>query len=64
MIQGWVTDLGHGLITMGKWHAGQPRASFWFGTKANVRSGLPLGAFRCEACGFVEFYADAAYEAT
>ena len=64
MIQGFVPDYySHGALRIGSWHPGQPKKSFWSKTKEPIAEGLPIGAFRCEKCGFLEFYADAKFEA-
>jgi transcriptional regulator with XRE-family HTH domain len=34
------------------------------GTKAPRSNGIPLGAFRCNGCGFLEFYASEEFAAT
>jgi hypothetical protein len=63
MIQGFVPDFMHGGCLVGTWHEGQPRKSFWLGTHASHGDGIPIGAFRCAACGFLEFYADEEFRA-
>jgi len=64
MLQGFVPDYySHGATAVGSWHAGQPKKSFWSRTKVPAAEGLPIGAFRCEKCGFLEFYSDAKFEA-
>ena len=63
MIQGFVPDFSHAAIFVGTWHEGQPKKSFWTGTKRPSLGGLPIGAFRCQKCGFMEFYSDASFAA-
>jgi hypothetical protein len=63
MAQGFVPDYSHGAVLVGGWHPGQPQKSFWTRTKAPLDDCLPIGAFRCQKCGFLEFYADAAFAA-
>jgi len=63
MVQGFVPDFAHGGIFVEGWHAGQPKKSFWMGTKARATEGVPIGAFRCQNCGFLEFYADPKFAA-
>ena len=63
MIQGFVPDFSHGAIFVGAWHAGQPKKSFWTKTKNPSPGGLPIGAFRCQKCGFLEFYSDESFAA-
>jgi hypothetical protein len=56
MVQGFVPDYTHGGILVEGWHAGQPKKSFWTSTKEPSTEGIPIGAFRCQQCGFLEFY--------
>ena len=63
MIQGFVPDYTEGATLVGGWHKGQPNKSFWTGTKAPLRDGMPIGAFRCQKCGFLEFYSDPKFAA-
>tara|TARA_B100000678_G_scaffold273871_1_gene264572 strand:+ start:395 stop:625 length:231 start_codon:yes stop_codon:yes gene_type:complete len=56
--EGFVLDIGYGEKKPARWVAGQPRTD-WFGNvKYRKNEILPLRAFRCERCHFVEFYAD------
>jgi hypothetical protein len=63
MVQGFVPDYTYGGILVEGWHAGQPKKSIWTRTKAPAAAGVPLGAFRCQKCGFLEFYADPKFAA-
>ena len=63
MIQGFVGDYSEGSLLVPGWHAGQPKKSFWGRTKARLSEGLPVGAFRCQKCGFLEFYSDSRFGA-
>ena len=63
MVQGFVPDYSHGATLVGGWHAGQPKKSFWTTTKAPLAEGVPIGAFRCRECGFLEFYSDRKFAA-
>jgi len=64
MLPGFVPDyFSHAASRVGSWHAGQPKKSFWTRTKAPPSNGLPIGAFRCQQCGFLEFYSDAKFAA-
>ncbi len=58
MVQGFVPDYSHQHARVLGWHDGQPKKSFWTGTKAPIDEGFPIGAFRCEKCGYLEFYAN------
>ena len=56
MVQGCIPDhLGGGAL-VGNWIEGPPKKSFWRGTKAPMDGGIPIAAFRCANCGFMEFY--------
>ena len=57
MVQGFVPDQTHGGTLVAKWYEGQPEKSFWTSTKRPETEGVPIGAFRCQKCGFLEFYA-------
>jgi len=64
MLLGFVPDYySHAAVFVGSWHAGQPKKSFWTRTKAAHAEGLPIGAFRCQKCGFLEFYSDVKFAA-
>ncbi len=43
-------------VNRAEWYAGQPTRRFW-GTKMPSAK-RPLAAFRCTACGLLEFYAE------
>jgi hypothetical protein len=53
---GFVLDHAHGAQTVGTWGAGQPQKSFWTGIKSPSQQ-IPLSAYRCSNCGYVELYA-------
>ena len=58
MIQGFVPEYAKECAVVSEWHEGAPRKSFWAGTKIKPGEGVPIGAFRCQRCGFVKCYAD------
>ncbi len=62
MAQGFVPDHFSGGLLVSGWHAGPPEKSFWTKTRAPSEE-IPIGAFRCQRCGFLEFYADARFAA-
>lgn len=65
MVQGFIPDFFHHSASgVGGWHEGPPQASFWKGTKASLSGGIPVGAFRCQNCGFLELYAAKEFAAT
>ena len=63
MVQGFIPDFAQGAILIGHWHEGTPKKSFWRRTKVSFKDGIPIGAFRCPNCGFLELYADNRYAA-
>jgi len=63
MEQGFLPDYSHSTILVMTWYPGIPKKSFWRGLKLNVKAGLPIGAFRCKLCGFLELYANEDYAA-
>jgi predicted nucleic-acid-binding Zn-ribbon protein len=58
MEEGHVPDVGYGQVTQSSWAPGaaEPRRYFG-GIKTRVKEQLPLTAFRCPSCGYVELYA-------
>ena len=57
MEQGFVLDNSHGTRIVSQWVAGAPLKSFWLGTKVPNDKLLPIGAYRCSSCGYLELYA-------
>ena len=57
MVQGFITDYGYGTIQPANWVDGAPRKSFWTHTKVSEADKIPVGTFRCEACGYLQSYA-------
>jgi hypothetical protein len=57
MEQGFIFDMAHGTRLVSHWAPGAPQKSFWFGTRLPEEKLIPIGAFRCESCGFLESYA-------
>ena len=58
MAEGFIKDMGHGAIYASEWVEGAPEQSFWTGgVKARGKEQRPVITFRCEKCGFLEFYA-------
>lgn len=59
MIQGFIPGYGQGDRSyVSGWLEGQPQKSIWRGTKGSFEEVIPIGAFRCKGCGFLEFYSD------
>jgi hypothetical protein len=63
MVQGFIPDYSHGAVLVAGWLQGHPQKSFWRTTKAPISEVIPIGTFRCEKCGFLEFYADPKFAA-
>ena len=63
MEQGFVVDFTYGSRMVSQWAAGAPEKSFWSGTKSPENRLVPIGTFRCEACGYLESYARPEFEA-
>ena len=58
MEQGFVLDEIPGGQIASRWAGGIPRTSFWTGVKAvPANEVIPVGAFRCASCGYLELYA-------
>lgn len=57
MTEGFVLDRGHFNAKMkAVWVEGQPEESFWTGLKTSDRDIFNVQAFRCQQCGYLEFY--------
>jgi hypothetical protein len=58
MDRGHVPDLAEGMIVQSSWAPGEPEVRrFLGGIKYETRELIPLTAYRCPSCGYVEFYA-------
>jgi len=58
MERGHVPDAAHGSILQSRWSRGDPEdRRFIGGIKWEPAEQIPLTAYRCSVCGFVEFYA-------
>ena len=57
MEPGFVVDHGHGETHQGTWVEGAPVHSIWTGIKLRGKERLPVTAYRCPGCGYLEFYA-------
>ena len=64
MERGFIPDFADGgKRLVHHWFAGAAKKSFWGGTKKPKTEPIPLAAFRCKACGYLETYARAEFEA-
>jgi predicted nucleic-acid-binding Zn-ribbon protein len=65
MEQGFVLDNGYGVRLVSHWSSGQPKKSFWVdSTKLSKDRQIPIGTFRCKACGYLESFARPEFEAS
>ena len=63
MVQGFVPDYSMAAALVASWQAGQPKKKLVGHTKAPHAEGVPIGVYRCQECGFLEFYADPKFAA-
>jgi hypothetical protein len=59
MVQGFIADfadMGQNA-NVSTWVEGPPHRSLFFGTKAPMAKRVPIGTYRCSACGYLESYA-------
>jgi len=65
MVQGFMQDRGdHNIPQVGEWVEGHPRKGFLGFIKVPKKKRIPIGAFRCSSCGYLEFYAMDFFAAT
>jgi hypothetical protein len=58
MERGHVPDSAHGQVNLASWLSGPPQHQRFFGgIKPRYKEQIPLTAFRCTGCGYVELYA-------
>jgi len=63
MEQGFVLDNTYGERIVSHWSSGQPKKSFWTGTKLSEDKQIPIGTFRCKDCGYLESFARPEFDA-
>jgi len=68
MEQGFIVDMSYGGISgrarnISKWARGTPLKSVLYEISA-PREAVPIGAFRCASCGYIESYANPEFAAT
>jgi hypothetical protein len=64
MEQGFIPDHAYGVDLVAKWHRGSPKKAYWTGVNVPAVGGLPIAAFRCSKCGFLEFFAGREFAAS
>jgi hypothetical protein len=58
MERGHIPDATHGRVLQSSWAPGEPEARrFIGGIQYRADELISLSAYRCPACGYVEFYA-------
>jgi ribosomal protein S27AE len=58
MERGHIPDNAHGQVVLSSWAAGEPRRQRFFGGIQYSRKNLlPMDAYRCTGCGYIELYA-------
>ena len=60
MERGFVASRSLDYTKPDDWVSGAPEKSLWFGTKVRSKEHYQINAFRCSACGYIEFYAGSA----
>ena len=57
MVQGFTFESEGPRRMVSTWIEGAPEKSFWQSAKVRAEMCVPVGTFRCSACGFLESYA-------
>ena len=58
MEEGHIPDVGRNTATQTAWsHGRAERRRFFGGIKFKPKEQIPLAAYRCPSCGYVELYA-------
>ena len=57
MVQGFTFESEGPKCVVSAWVEGAPEKSFWHRTNVPADKCVPVGTFRCSACGFLESYA-------
>ena len=57
MDRGHIPDLAQGAVRQSVWAPGEAIRAFFGGIKYKSSETIPLSAYRCRACGYVEIYA-------
>lgn len=63
MEQGFIVDTTHGGHFVSRWMRGAPKKSFIFVTQIDKNECIPIGTYRCKACGYLESYAQPDFDA-
>jgi predicted Zn-ribbon and HTH transcriptional regulator len=57
MVQGFLFEIDGPTRKVSTWVEGEPEKSWFVSTKVPKEKCVPVGTFRCSACGFLESYA-------
>ena len=57
MVQGFTFESEGPRRIVSTWVEGAPEKTFWQGANVPADKRVPVGTFRCSACGFLESYA-------
>ena len=63
MSPGYIPDFDENIIRQSNFYAGEPRTGWGGSLKINQNDALPVRAYCCVACGFLEFYASEKFKA-
>jgi predicted RNA-binding Zn-ribbon protein involved in translation (DUF1610 family) len=58
MSEGFMRDRSHAATFQARWVEGDPVKSFWTGIKTVGKRQFDATTYRCESCGFLEWFAD------
>ncbi len=58
MEEGFALEEGQSGFKQGRWIPGPPKKSIWTGLKLGGKPKLPISAYRCMNCGFLDLYAN------
>ncbi len=64
MVQGFMPDYTFIARWVSSWVEGPPHRSYLSYIKVPIGGGVPIAAFRCKNCGYLEFYADNKFAAS
>ena len=57
MERGHIPDMTYGSVLQSRWSRGDPEKRFLGGIKWKRGAQIPMTAYRCAQCGYVELYA-------
>lgn len=63
MVRGFIPEVIVGETQVTTWSEGAPEWAFWGGAKGSGANPIPIGAYRCSECGYLELYARPEFKA-